>query len=62
MLLHCMGILKARKRILIADDWNRENYPYKKLEYGKWELTIPPNSDGTPAIKHLSEIKVVFHT
>lgn len=43
---------------LIIDNWNRENYPYKKLEYSKWELTIPPNSDGTPAIKHLSEIKV----
>jgi len=43
----------------IIDNWNRENYPYKKLEYGKWELTIPPNSDGTPVIKHLSEIKVV---
>jgi len=44
---------------IIIDNWNRENYPYKKLEYGKWELTIPPNSDGTPVIKHLSEIKVL---
>lgn len=44
---------------LNIDNWNRESHPYKKLEYGKWELTIPPNNDGTPVIKHLSEIKVI---
>ncbi|XP_021962387.1 1,4-alpha-glucan-branching enzyme [Folsomia candida] len=39
--------------------WNRTEFPYTKEEYGKWSLTIPPNSDGTPRIRHLSEIKVV---
>ncbi|VEN41506.1 unnamed protein product [Callosobruchus maculatus] len=42
--------------------WNRDSHPYKKLEYGKWELTLPPKGDGTPAINHLSEIKVVVET
>nr|CAI5837927.1 unnamed protein product [Callosobruchus analis] len=44
------------------NDWNRDSHPYKKLEYGKWELILPPKGDGTPAINHLSEIKVVVET
>lgn len=35
------------------------DHPYKKLEYGKWELYIPPREDGACAIAHLSEIKVI---
>jgi len=45
---------------IIVDHWNRESHPYKKLEYGKWELIIPPNSDGSPVINHLSEIKASY--
>lgn len=48
------------KTVVFLDGWNRDSHPYNKLEYGKWELILPPNSDGTPAIKHLSEIKVNF--
>lgn len=29
----------------------------KRAEYGVWEITIPPNSDGTCAIPHDSKIK-----
>jgi 1,4-alpha-glucan branching enzyme len=39
--------------------WNRDSHPYKKKEYGKWELIIPPNRDGSCAISHLSELKVL---
>lgn len=42
----------------IIDHWNRESHPYKKLEFGKWELVLPPNLDGSPAVSHLSEVKV----
>ncbi|KAJ8970066.1 hypothetical protein NQ317_008239 [Molorchus minor] len=42
--------------------WNRDSHPYKKMEYGKWELILPPNGDGSPAIKHLSEIKITIQT
>ncbi|CAG9820624.1 unnamed protein product [Phaedon cochleariae] len=45
-----------------SDNWNRDSHPYNKKEYGKWELVLPPNSDGSPAIKHLSEIKIVVQT
>lgn len=43
---------------LFTDDWNKESHPYTKLEYGKWEINIPPAADGSCVIKHLSEIKV----
>ncbi|KAJ8912435.1 hypothetical protein NQ315_006102 [Exocentrus adspersus] len=54
----------ARQLFLTGDfnGWNRDSHPYKKLEFGKWELILPPNPDGTPLIKHMSEIKVVVET
>ncbi|XP_050314045.1 1,4-alpha-glucan-branching enzyme [Anthonomus grandis grandis] len=39
--------------------WNRYSHAYEKKEFGKWELYIPARTDGSAAIKHLSEIKVV---
>ncbi|KAG7207119.1 hypothetical protein KM043_000994 [Ampulex compressa] len=39
--------------------WNRTGNPYKKLDYGKWELCLPPNADGSCPIKHLSEVKII---
>ena len=51
--IYCLEWAPGAKQLYLTGDfnnWNRENYPYKKLEYGKWELTIPPNSDGTPEI------------
>ncbi|CAI6355682.1 unnamed protein product [Macrosiphum euphorbiae] len=63
--VYCLEWAPGAKQLYLTGDfnnWNRENYPYKKLEYGKWELTIPPNSDGTPVIKHLSEIKIVVES
>lgn len=41
--------------------WNWESHPFKKLEFGKWELHVPA-SDGSPPIKHLSEVKVIIRT
>ncbi|VDM06929.1 unnamed protein product [Wuchereria bancrofti] len=45
---------------LVGDfnNWNTESHPYKKLEYGKWELIIPADKDGNCPIKHGSIIKV----
>ncbi|XP_055916729.1 1,4-alpha-glucan-branching enzyme [Eupeodes corollae] len=42
------------------NNWQWEATPYKKLDFGKWELHIPANSDGSAPIKHLSEIKVII--
>jgi len=43
-----------------TDNWHWESHPFKKLDFGKWELHLPPNEDGSPAIKHMSEIKVII--
>lgn len=44
------------------NNWNKESHPYQKLPYGKWELNIPANADGSCPIKHLSETKLVIRT
>lgn len=46
--------------VTFADGWNTESHPYRKLDYGKWELIIPANKDGSCPIKHLSIVKVSF--
>lgn len=45
---------------LIPDNWQWEANPFTKLDFGKWELVIPAKPDGSCAIKHLSEIKVII--
>lgn len=42
------------------DNWQRTAVPYKKLEYGKWELNLPPNADGSCPLKHNSEVKLII--
>ncbi|KAG5875108.1 hypothetical protein JTB14_018586 [Gonioctena quinquepunctata] len=61
----CREWAPGAKQLLLTGDfnnWNRDSHPYKKLDYGKWELVLPPTQNGTPAIDHLSEIKVVVQT
>jgi len=43
------------------NDWKMEEYPFTKLDHGKWEVTIPPSSsDSTCRIKHNSVVKLVI--
>jgi 1,4-alpha-glucan branching enzyme len=42
------------------NNWQWEEIAYTKLEFGKWELILPPNEDGSCRIPHLSEIKVII--
>ncbi|KAM9321278.1 1,4-alpha-glucan-branching enzyme [Gastrophryne carolinensis] len=42
--------------------WNPTSHPYNKLEFGKWEINLEPNEDGSPVIQHLSKLKVVIKT
>ncbi|XP_067654323.1 1,4-alpha-glucan-branching enzyme-like [Haliotis asinina] len=45
------------------NDWKiEEKFSFKKLDYGKWELHIPPNPDGSCPIKHLSRLKLGIRT
>lgn len=52
--------------IYLKGDFNfwmvEDRYAFKKLEFGRWELKIPPNSDGTCVIKHLCKLKLVMRT
>ncbi|KAJ8957842.1 hypothetical protein NQ318_001838 [Aromia moschata] len=61
----CREWAPGAQQLFLAGDfngWNRDSHPYKKLEFGKWELILPPNQDGSPAIQHLSEVKIVVQT
>lgn len=40
------------------NDWNKLSHPFKKLEYGKWEIHIPAAPDGSCPIKHMSRVKI----
>ncbi|XP_068240503.1 1,4-alpha-glucan-branching enzyme [Palaemon carinicauda] len=40
------------------NDWNITSHSFKKLDFGKWEITVPANPDGSCAIPHLSKVKI----
>ncbi|XP_064600419.1 LOW QUALITY PROTEIN: 1,4-alpha-glucan-branching enzyme-like [Liolophura sinensis] len=42
--------------------WNKTQYKFTKLDFGKWELKLPPNSDGSCPVKHLSRLKLAVQT
>ncbi|CAG9564973.1 unnamed protein product [Danaus chrysippus] len=41
--------------------WNPKSHPFRKLEYGKWELYIPGNEDESCPIKHLSRVQLIVN-
>ena len=42
------------------NNWNKFEYPFKKLEFGKFELKIPPMENGQCRVAHLSKIKLAI--
>lgn len=44
------------------NNWNCMLHPFKSIGYGKWELYIPPNQDGSVPIKHGSSLKLVVQS
>lgn len=44
------------------NNWQWEANAFTKLDFGKWEIKIPANADGSCAIHHLSEVKVIVRT
>lgn len=60
--VYCLEWAPGAKAVYLAGDfnnWNTESHPYRRLEFGKWELTIPPAENGGNVLKHLSEVKIV---
>lgn len=47
---------------MIIDKWQWEANPFTNLNFGKWEIRIPALSDGSCAIHHLSEVKIIIRT
>lgn len=61
----CLEWAPGAKALYLAGDfnnWDSSSHPYTRLEFGKWQLTLPPNADGSPLLRHLSEIKIVVET
>jgi hypothetical protein len=60
------GVVRTPILILILlflcpDYWMvEERYAFKRIEFGRWVLKIPPKEDGSCAIKHLCKIKVTL--
>ena len=42
------------------NNWNKYEHPFKKLEYGQWEIHLPPTVHGECPIPHMSRIKLVI--
>ena len=42
------------------NQWNKFEKPFTKLDFGKWEIRLPPTKDGACAIEHLSKMKLAI--
>ena len=42
------------------NNWNKYEYPMKKLDFGKWELKLAPAANGECRVAHLSKLKLVI--
>lgn len=40
------------------NNWDVASHSFRKLDFGKWEISVPAKSDGSCAIPHLSKIKI----
>lgn len=59
--IRCLEWAPGAEGLFLKGDfnsWSNISHPFNKLEFGKWELIIPPNPDGTPAIKHGDKLKI----
>lgn len=63
--IHCREWAPGAEAVFLRgdfNDWKMVTHPFKPLDYGKWELEIPPNKDGSCPIAHNSNIKLVILT
>eukprot|EP00092_Neocalanus_flemingeri_P000515 GFUD01000547.1.p1 GENE.GFUD01000547.1~~GFUD01000547.1.p1 ORF type:complete len:762 (+),score=232.53 GFUD01000547.1:965-3250(+) len=43
------------------NQWSRPGLQFRKLEFGRWELVIPPGGDGQPVISHGDRVKILVN-
>jgi len=41
------------------NNWNSFSHPFKKLEFGRWLIVLPPTSNGKCPIPHLDKLKIL---
>merc|ERR1719369_2677675 len=48
---------------LVGDfnQWEKPGLQFRKLEYGRWEVVVPPGTDRLPGIKHGDRVKVLVN-
>ncbi|UJR21858.1 hypothetical protein I4U23_024931 [Adineta vaga] len=44
------------------NNWQERQYPFTRDQWGVWQVTIPPLSDGSTTIKHGQAIKLLIET
>jgi len=42
------------------NNWNKHQHAFKKLDFGRWELQLPPTARGECPVPHMSRIKLVI--
>ncbi|KAL5007568.1 hypothetical protein ScPMuIL_016374 [Solemya velum] len=54
----------AQNVYLMGDfnNWQKTQFKFDKLDFGKWELKLPPNPDGSCPVPHCSKIKLVIQS
>ncbi|XP_077284122.1 1,4-alpha-glucan-branching enzyme [Arctopsyche grandis] len=40
------------------NDWREDSHPFRRLEYGKWEINLPAEPDGSCILKHMSRVQL----
>ncbi|XP_070606357.1 1,4-alpha-glucan-branching enzyme isoform X1 [Erythrolamprus reginae] len=63
--LYCKEWAPGAEAVFLTGDfnnWNPFSHPYKKIDFGKWELFIPPGPDGFRPVSHGSKLKLVIRT
>ncbi|KAK9402202.1 C4-alpha-glucan-branching enzyme [Crotalus adamanteus] len=58
--LYCKEWAPGAEAVFLTGDfnnWNPFSHPYKKMDFGKWELFIPPGPDGFRPVSHGSKLK-----
>ena len=50
--LHLMGEFNG---------WNRASHEFQRMDYGRWELTLPARQDKQPLLKHGDKVKLLVN-
>ncbi|XP_077198472.1 1,4-alpha-glucan-branching enzyme isoform X1 [Paroedura picta] len=63
--IYCKEWAPGAEAVFLTGDfnnWNPFSHPYKKMDFGKWELFIPPGPDGVNPVSHGSKLKIVIRS